>query len=307
MEELPCYVIGDSTMSDILKMLVIEEANLQSRDDFNKDQHRFRVIELYKQLADEGTIRQREIVSRIKEKLKLSKRYSAMYMTVFREGIPELRESVQSENKKPDKDGNAVHIPVSVASRIAKLPEEDQREIVERVNKGEPAIAALGEVKGQGKKESIPKESDFKATHPESQVSNTPSMSLAKAEQGLPDELLDEPDFTDDTDPFDETDDFGLIAEDIRRAGTSADDSINIAAFMRGQTKELDVTCDTSGKVRQLKNDSSTSHLLTEERKSVAGWIRHIRKKIEKKETLEDEDITLIDQMSDLLEDYNRL
>ena len=82
---------------------------------------------MYKQLADEGTIEEKDIVKQIGESLKLSKRYSGMYMTIFRDGIPELREAVESENKVAETPDDMVHIPVSIASRIAKLDPDLQK------------------------------------------------------------------------------------------------------------------------------------------------------------------------------------
>ena len=99
LSEVPCYIVGSNDMPQIIKQLIIEESNLEAREDYNRDTHRFQLLKLYKQLADDGTIEEKEIINRLRESLKLSKRYSGMYMTIFRDGIPELMESVESEKK----------------------------------------------------------------------------------------------------------------------------------------------------------------------------------------------------------------
>ena len=137
LSEVPCYIVGSRDMPQIIKQLIIEESNLEAREDYNRDTHRFQLLKLYKQLADDGTIEEKEIINRLRESLKLSKRYSGMYMTIFRDGIPELMESVESEKKVKESDEDNVHIPVSIASRIAKLSPEDQIKAIIRINDGE--------------------------------------------------------------------------------------------------------------------------------------------------------------------------
>ena len=70
MEEIPCYIVGESDMSPIRKQLVIEVSNLESRDDYNRDTHRFQVVKLYKQLADEGSIEEKDLVKEDRRILK---------------------------------------------------------------------------------------------------------------------------------------------------------------------------------------------------------------------------------------------
>ena len=50
LSELPCYVVGNYDMPSVLKKLIIEESNLQSREEYNRESHRFEVIRLYKNL-----------------------------------------------------------------------------------------------------------------------------------------------------------------------------------------------------------------------------------------------------------------
>ena len=104
MEEIPCYIVGESDMSPIRKQLVIEVSNLESRDDYNRDTHRFQVVKLYKQLADEGSIEEKDLVKKIGESLKMSKRYSGMYMTI---SVPGFRNSGNRLN--PEKKRTGIH------------------------------------------------------------------------------------------------------------------------------------------------------------------------------------------------------
>lgn len=286
--ELPCYVIGDSDMPKIIKQLVIEESNLETREDYNKDTHRFQLIKLYKQLADEGSIKEKEIIKRLQGALKLSRRYSVMYLTIFRKGVPELQESVKSEQKKPDGSGKPVHIPVSAAAQIATMEEEKQREAIDRANKGENAEEIVREMKRPSFEEMPNPAQPSPVPAPRKQVS-----APAPVYRG---------DFDDDM-GLDDEDDIGMLDE-MEEDDDDMDEKFDPSKYM-DDSNRVNLEYDTTSSIRHLKNTSSNSSVLADERRAVSGWLRYIKKKLSAREILDDEDAALIDQFSEVLELYN--
>lgn len=284
LSELPCYVVGTYDMPSVLKKLIIEESNLQSRDEYNRESHRFEVIRLYKKLADEGTIKQQEIVSLLQKRLKLSKRYSVMYMTVFREGIPELEESVKSEKTKSDESGEAVHIPVSLASRIAMMDDEKQREAIDRINRGEKPAKVVNDMKRS-------EQADRGQISSPKQTSSKPIVAIEQPERKNP---LRDP-----------------ISLDGLMSAMSGDDDffeendIDFAEALRGRITDADIVTDTTSGIKPLISNENTNSINSTERKYVEGWIRNIKNKLDRHETLEEEDTILIERFSAIVDQYN--
>ena len=271
MQDIPCYIVGESDMSPIRKQLVIEVSNLESRDDYNRDTHRFQVVKLYKQLADEGSIEEKDLVKKIGESLKMSKRYSGMYMTIFRSGIEELRESVESVKKEPDpSDDGPVHIPVSVASRIAKLDPDLQRKVIIRINNGEdPVDFGFEDTENSDEYEELSSSEGYQA----------PSYS--------------------DTD--------ASLRDAVQNQDEFDAENLDVLGYMKRNTPRVDLSMDTSGELGRMKENERPSSLETEERRHVAFWIRRISKKIDREDPLDEEDVNLLEQMTPLVEQYNAL
>ena len=283
LSELPCYVVGSYDMPSVLKKLIIEESNLQSREEYNRESHRFEVIRLYKKLADEGTIKQKEIVSLLQKRLKLSKRYSVMYMTVFREGIPELEKAVKSEKTKSDESGEAVHIPVSLASRIAMMNEEKQLEAIDRINKGEKPAQVVNDMKRSEQAEAATR----------LPISHTPAKPKAVEEpereapasnpinlDGLMSAIADDDDFFEDKE-------------------------IDFAETLRSGITDADIVTDTTSGIKPLISDDNSASLHSTERRYVEGWLRNIKNKLDRHEILEEEDTALIERFAEIVDRYN--
>lgn len=290
MEKVPCYVIGPSDMSETSKRLAIEIGNLEVRDDFNVDAHRFEVIRLYKQLADEGTVAEKHIVGEFRKTLKLSKRYSVMYMTVFRDGIPELMDSVQSDLKKPDREGGPVHIPVSIASRIATLPEDDQKEALQRINSGEDAAGVVSSLKKKEPREGSPDPFPGTGKGPEA---------VRSVAGGV------RPGFIDADDDLyggeeEEPEDLSWL-ENAAKNGEDIGEDFDFMGFMRSRYDgdNMDLDLDTTGELKRLKSGSGAS-LYDEERKQVSHWLKRVRSRMEKREMLEPEDAELMSRFLEL-------
>lgn len=284
LSELPCYVVGSYDMPSVLKKLIIEESNLQSREEYNREAHRFEVIRLYKKLADEGTIKQKEIISLLQKRLKISKRYSVMYMTVFREGIPELEEAIKSQKSKPDDNDGAVHIPVSLASRIAMMDEEKQREAVERINKGEKADQVVKDMK----RDELAKKGQIVS----------PVQTPVKPKAAVIDPEWENP----ARDPMTLDGLMSAMSEDDE---FFEDNDMNFAEVIRGGMTDADIVTDTTSGIKPLISNENTASVNSTERKYVEGWIRNIKNKLDRHETLEEEDTILIERFSEIVDQYN--
>ena len=311
LSEVPCYIVGSRDMPQIIKQLIIEESNLEAREDYNRDTHRFQLLKLYKQLADDGTIEEKEIINRLRESLKLSKRYSGMYMTIFRDGIPELMESVESEKKVKESDEDNVHIPVSIASRIAKLSPDDQKKAIIRINDGENPAKVINDIKKK------PPQAAPQTNAPVTETEAAPAAPQTKEETDPAANIItgrNEQESTEVTElavPA-VTDDKKKPEDDplwkIAQNGENIDfQNHNVLDYLQRTAKRVDLSIDTAEELSRMKSDEKETTSETDDRKYVAAWIRRVMKKIDSDEPLEEEDINIIEQFSMLLDLYNAL
>ena len=311
LSEIPCYIVGSKDMPQIIKQLIIEESNLEAREDYNRDTHRFQLLKLYKQLADDGTIEEKEIINRLRESLKLSKRYSGMYMTIFRDGIPELMESVESEKKVKESDEDNVHIPVSIASRIAKLSPDDQKKAIIRINDGENPAKVINDIKKKppqvAPQVNVPvTETGAAPETPQTNEEVNPAASIITGSNEQESTEAAEPAVPAVTDDKKKPEDDPLWK--IAQNGENIDfQNHNVLDYLQRTAKRVDLSIDTAEALNRMKSTEKETSSETDDRKYVAAWIRRIMKKIDSDESLEEEDINIIEQLSMLLDLYNAL
>lgn len=142
---LSCKIIGPYDMSDLEQKLIIETSNLETRD-FDKNEHRFQVIGILKQMADNGDIKYKDIVKQSERYLKVSDRYGRMYLQIFETGTDELKELIKN-NK----------ITIADASKVSNMNEDEQKEIIDRINAGEKAKDVIKPESKKPKKSEEPK------------------------------------------------------------------------------------------------------------------------------------------------------
>lgn len=311
LSEVPCYIVGSKDMPQIIKQLIIEESNLEAREDYNRDTHRFQLLKLYKQLADDGTIEEKEIINRLRESLKLSKRYSGMYMTIFRDGIPELMESVESEKKVKESDEDNVHIPVSIASRIAKLSPDDQKKAIIRINDGENPAKVINDIKKKppqaAPQTNVPvAEPEAAPEAPQTKEETDPAANIitgSNEQESTEAAVPAVPAVTDDK-KKPEDDPLWKIAQN----GENIDfQNHNVLDYLQRTAKRVDLSIDTAEELNRMKSTEKETASESDDRKYVAAWIRRVMKKIDSDEPLEEEDINIIEQFSMLLDLYNSL
>jgi hypothetical protein len=124
---IPCYIIGPANMDVNEQKLIIESANLETRDDVNKDQHRFAIIQILREMADDKVkYKNRAAIIRAAGRyMSGSERYRSMYLRIFDKGANGLQQAVE-EHK----------IPVQEAARVAGMAPEVQQNIINDLNNG---------------------------------------------------------------------------------------------------------------------------------------------------------------------------
>ena len=203
----------------------------------------------------------------------------------------------------PEKKRTGIHrttaryiLPVSVASRIAKLDPDLQRKVIIRINNGEDSVEVLNQIKK--KKEPAPPKTE------------EPSFTAISPEDNF--------DF-DDTEDYEEPSYSGGYQSpgysdadaSLRDAVQSQDDfdaeNFDVLGYIKRNTPYVDLSTDTSGELGRMKESERPSSLEADERRQVSFWIRRISKKIEREETLDEEDVNLLEQLTALVDQYNAL
>lgn len=301
--QVPCHIVGDSNLDQTIKKLIIEISNLETRE-FNRDVHRLQVVSLYKELADKGTIEQQDIVRRVQNSLKVSPRYARMYVSIFKNAIPELRAAVETgyvtaeEREKKEQAGEPIdlHIPVHEAARISQFSEEGQKETLDRIRGGEKTQAVIREI--------AQKENTGKPAAPHKETHTAPKQ-----------EPIDQ--YT-DSDIEDEYDDLDSLSGDERlrydaMAGNDLDLEGDVAGFMRRMSQNMgrvDMNIDTTGQLKGLRSEAKTSdnNVAEEEYRIVSNWLqRMLRKTSFDEESLSPDDAALLQDVIALAEHYESL
>ena len=83
------------------------------------------------------------------------------------------------------------------------------------------------------------------------------------------------------------------------------DNDMNFAEVIRGGMTDADIVTDTTSGIKPLISNENTASVNSTERKYVEGWIRNIKNKLDRHETLEEEDTILIERFSEIVDQYN--
>lgn len=160
--KIPCYIIGPFDMDEAEQKLLIETSNLEIRDDYNKNQHRFRILKILKEMSDEthsddDTPEKKlriELIRDFSSTLKVSNRYGKMYVQIFENGSDDLKDLLSDDDTS---------IKISEGAVIANLPDDDEKKAIERIKNGEKASDVIKDIKSSsavGKVTSAPEFSD---------------------------------------------------------------------------------------------------------------------------------------------------
>lgn len=320
--EVPCHII-DLEMDDLRKQLAIEISNVETRDHIQREHHRFNIVRLFNQLAEQGDMNQRQIANELAAAMKTSDRYSRMYAAVYKHGIEAVMEGVKSDNPKANEAGDPVHIPVEVASKISQLDPEIQEEIVANINAGDKPLDAYNAARlkyGLFDSSKKPTPASAPAGRPiitgyeEDEV-----YSGATEEDGL-EEYGSDPDESDygqqsvvtpeneNGKSNDRAEKERIIAA-IEQADQEGEDweldDESYQKFFGGSMPDLNI--DTTGKLKQLQSGSGgSSNKVLDERRIVTGWIERMNRILDREDTLDPDDAALIEEFAVLAEKYNK-
>ena len=182
-----------------------------------------------------------------------------------------------------------------------------------RINNGEDPSEVLRDVKRFAPPELETPQPEIQPpmegfmNEPDMDEINYPKDTMSDADEGEfhepADFLNDEEDMEDYDDPFASSDD------SLRAAAQNQDDfdteDFDVLGFMKRHTSRVDLDVDTSDELGRMKGSEKANTIEADDRKHVSSWIRRITRKLEKNETLEEEDVNLIELLADLVEQYN--
>lgn len=297
--DIPCYVVGTIKMNETEQRLVIESSNLETRD-FNKDEHRFQIIRLLKNMADAGDIKHKNIIKEAGKYMSMSDRYRRMYLQIFENGNDSLRLLVEQKQ-----------ITVTDASSISYFDEDIQQKIVDDIKSGTKPKEAIGKYSNE-KRSRAKTQREKKAE----------KQKLEKvAENTVTDTDVD----TDmDTDAYTDVDDDNVnqqisgmedTAEEEKEEEPVVNEDDIINAIINGEDinpealskafdkykPNIDLTCDTTGTIKKLKKLEVVEHSDDEEESSVNFVIKWCNRMM-KKESFSNEEYEALDSIKELLE-----
>lgn len=279
--DIPCYVIGGSNMDVVSQRLIIELSNLETRE-FNRDDHRFQVIRLLKEMSENGTILQQEMVKIASKQLGVSSRYSKMYFTVFNKGSEKVIDAVKKSE-----------MPLHIASNISNLPKEDQNtlledtELMDSVKRREISAKDASNIANRPDKEKKLMVDAVKKGADAKKVIET--MDVFKEKKKKPIQLDSDQDyeFYQALNDMKENDDYDI----------DDDDDIESAMdFLTRNSEHIPLNVDTSGLHNELSQEDEEKNAAVAVRKA----IRTI-KKLKRKTEFTDEEEELFDVMRDVL------
>ena len=162
---VPIMIAGKEDLEESIQELMIESANMETRDVLDKNAHRLRVMQILKQMADNGEITKSKIVSKAKNYMKVSERYARMYKNIFEADDEELTKMV-TEPVKINKDGEEIEVVVTVedAAKLANMDEDARKAAMESIKGGESPKDAIAKSKGMSSGGAVknPYGTDFK-------------------------------------------------------------------------------------------------------------------------------------------------
>ena len=270
--DIPCYVVGSIKMNENEQRLVIESSNLETRD-FNKDEHRFQIIKLLKNMADAGDIKHKNIIKEAGKYMSMSDRYRRMYLQIFENGNDELRQLVEQKQ-----------ITVIDASSVSYLDEDIQQKIVDEIKSGTKPKDAINK-HSDGKRSRAKTQREKKA---EKQKLENPSNNNSPIEVESEEEEVIEQN-------FDDTDVVNAIIN-----GENVDPEKLALAFNKYKPN-IDLTCDTTGTIKKLRKLEVVESSDDEEESSVNFVIKWCNRMM-KKESFSDEEYEALDSIKELLE-----
>lgn len=158
--EVPCYIIGPFDMDEAEQKLLIETSNIEIREDYNRNQHRFRILKILKEISDrahsdDDTSKRKlraDLIKDFSATLKVSDRYGKMYVQIFEKGSEDLQKLLSDDDSG---------VKIAEGAVIANFPEEDEKKAIERIRGGEKAADVIRDIKASPALKDVTSAPDF--------------------------------------------------------------------------------------------------------------------------------------------------
>lgn len=134
---VPCYIVGSADMDPLEQKLIIETANVETRD-FDKNERVFSIIRILKDMKSDDKYKASNIIKELEQYVGMSERYRRAYVTIFDNGGDDLIEAVSKSNTR-----------VMDAARLALLDEDEKAEATKRLNEGDSAKNIINDFKNK--------------------------------------------------------------------------------------------------------------------------------------------------------------
>ena len=231
---VPYYVVGDKEMTEREQYIRILISNIEAREENTSNVYKAELLEVLRQMAAEGEIREKAISRKMAEYMKTSTRYARYWTRVFGSENEELKELVR-DNKLSIKNAN----------KIVSMNEEDQAIAINAVKNGEKIPEDLRHTDDlndlPAASGSVPQQEDVKGEwdHPAKTGThdNSPKSFSDLLKGNFTVEDLDKIDL--DVDDLIHDPDINLTTDTTGRVGELFDDDFNMSPFSGpAKTKE---------------------------------------------------------------------
>lgn len=121
---IPCHIIGDGEMSDEMQSVLIDSANLESREMSlsEKNEHRAKVMENLFSLVNSGELKDKDVAKKAAEIFKVSDTYARFYKRIFSTGSDGLKDMFINGE-----------ITVKEAAKIAQFSKDKQEVTLQKI------------------------------------------------------------------------------------------------------------------------------------------------------------------------------
>lgn len=169
LKNVPVYIVGTKDMTESMQIILIEASNIETRENINRKEHYFKVFAEYRKMADNGTIKDRDMARLASNELGVSWRWASHFKAIMEKGAEGLKDAVIDGSINP-----------RYAARLSSLPEEYQKN-------------ALKEIKDEGQRakdavsrqiENYHESSEYKDSHPDAAASSKQFSDSEENEKG---------------------------------------------------------------------------------------------------------------------------
>lgn len=119
-QEVPCYVVGNADMPEVEQRLLIESANVETRE-FDRDSHNFEIARLLMKLGKDKELKRNQLTQQMAEMLNKTNRYARMYFKIL-EADPRIEELVVEKR-----------LYVNEASQLAGTEQSEREQIIQHI------------------------------------------------------------------------------------------------------------------------------------------------------------------------------